>query len=121
MKVLIIDDTKSITDMLCSYLELKGHECVPVNSGRNGLQLLENENFDVVTLDIAMPEFSGFDVVDTLAKDNKIDNQNIIVLTAVPLSDQEENQLKEKGVKKILRKPVNLRTLLETMHSLEND
>ena len=71
MKLLIIDDTKSITDMLCSYLELKGHECVPANDGRNGLQLLENENFDIVTLDIAMPEFSGFDVMDTLNKDGK--------------------------------------------------
>ena len=62
-----------------------------------------------------------FFLVNNIIKENKIKNQNIIVLTAVPLSDEEENQLKEKGVKKILRKPVNLRTLLETMHSLKND
>jgi DNA-binding response OmpR family regulator len=100
-------------------MELKGHECIPANDGRNGLQLLENEKFDIVTLDIAMPEFSGFDVVDALDKDGKSENQNIIVLTAVPLSDEEEHQLKQKGVKAILRKPVNLRTLLETMHNLK--
>lgn len=118
MKILVIDDTKSITEMLCSYLDLKGHECVPVNDGRNALQMLESEKFDVVTLDIAMPEFSGFDVVDSLAKDSKVDDQNIVILTAVPLSDDEEEQLKQKGVKAVLRKPVNLRTLVETMHNI---
>lgn len=118
MKVLVVDDVKSITEMLCSYLSLKGHECVPVNDGRNALQLLESEKFDVVTLDIAMPEFSGFDVVDSLSKDNKMDGQNIVVLTAVPLSDEEESHLKQKGVKAVLRKPVNLRTLIETMHTI---
>ena len=80
MKVLIIDDTKSITEMFSSYLELKGHNCTLSNSGRNGLQLIEHEKFDVIILDIAMPEFSGFDVVDSLHKNNQIDDKNIIVL-----------------------------------------
>ena len=119
MKILIIDDMKGITEMLSAYLELKGHECIQSNDGRNGLQLLENEVFDIVTLDIAMPEFSGYDVLDALSKDGKSENQNIIVLTAVPLSNEEENQLKQKGVKVVLRKPVSLRILLETMHTLK--
>jgi len=120
MNVLLIDDTVSITEMLSCYLELKGHDCTIANGGRNGLQLIENKKFDIIILDIAMPEFSGFDVVDSLHKDGKIDSNNIIVLTAVPLSDLEENELKQNGVKSVLRKPVNLKTLLETMDNVKN-
>jgi len=121
MKILLIDDTKSITAMLSSYLELKGHDCTIANDGRNGLQLMENEPFDVVTLDIAMPEFSGFDVMDGLNKDGKSDSQNVIVLTAVPLSDAEEQELTKKGVKAILRKPVNLKLLTETLENISKN
>ncbi len=120
MKILIIDDTKSITEMLSAYLELKGHDCTTVNDGRNALQLIENESFDIITLDIAMPEFSGFDVLDSLNKDEKIAGKKIIVLTAVPLSDLEEKELKQKGAIAILRKPVSLKTLTETMDNVKN-
>jgi len=116
MKILLIDDNKRITDMLSSYLTLKCHECIVANDGKNGLALLEREVFDVTILDIAMPEFCGFDVLKQLNHDEKIIDQNIIVLTAISLSDDDILLLRKYGVKQILTKPVNPKILL---HEIE--
>ena len=114
MNILIIDDNQKITEMLSSYLKLKSHEVSVSNDGRNGLSLMESCSFDAVVLDIAMPEFSGFDVMNNLHEDCK-KNKKIVVLTAVPLSQTESDMLLEKGVNAILKKPANLQVLLKTL------
>ncbi len=47
MKVLIIDDNSEITDMLAFYLEENGYECKIINDGKEGLQALKSEDFDL--------------------------------------------------------------------------
>jgi len=115
MKILLIDDNQKITEMLKSYLELKNHDVTISNDGRNGLSLMEEFNFDATILDIAMPEFSGFDVMNQLRKDGKVNGNKIIILTAVPLSQAETEILMKKGVHSILKKPANLQVLLKTL------
>jgi len=66
MKVLVIDDNIEITDMLSFYLEGAGYECKVLNDGREGLQAIKSDNFDLVLLDLAMPEFSGMDIINSL-------------------------------------------------------
>ena len=48
MQLLIIDDNTEITDMLSFYLENDGHECKVVNEGKQGLQALQSDNFDLL-------------------------------------------------------------------------
>lgn len=115
MKLLFVDDNKGITDLFTTYFKSHGHDCYAVNDGKNGLSLLENEHFDLTVLDIAMPEFCGFDVLQKMYEEKK--KQNIIVLTAVTLTDQEIILLKQYNVKQILKKPVNLKLLL---HEIQN-
>ena len=68
----MIDDNQEITGPLSKFLTVKGHECTVLNDGRNGLTLLERDRFDVVILDLAMPKFSGYDIIDTLEKSGKL-------------------------------------------------
>ena len=63
MRILLIDDNQQITKMLTTFLHLKGHECIAANDGKSGIEILKNENFDAVLLDLAMPEFSNLLVV----------------------------------------------------------
>jgi CheY-like chemotaxis protein len=115
--VLIIDDNQSITTMLSRFLELKGHSCSISNTSRNGLALLEKQRFDVVLLDLSMPEFTGFDVIDTLVEKKLIEDQNIIVCTAKSLQPSEIETLLKKGVKACLEKPMKLTELLAIINS----
>ena len=120
MKILIIDDNEDITKMFAKYMTIKGHSCSVVNDGRSGLDLIENKTFDVVILDLAMPEFSGSDVIDALCKSGKIKNQNIVTLTASIISDEEESTLKSKGVHSCLKKPIDPDVLLGHIQQFEN-
>ena len=118
MKMCIIDDNTSITKMFEKLAKIKGHDCVIANDGRAGLSLLENGTFDVVVLDLAMPEFSGMDIVKSLVKNGKMDKQNILVLTASSIADDEIENIKKLGVKVILKKPVKMDILLTTLANM---
>jgi DNA-binding response OmpR family regulator len=120
MKILIIDDNKDITKMLSKYMTIKGHSCSVANDGRSGLNLIENKTFDVVILDLAMPGFSGSDMIDALCESGKIKNQNIVTLTASSISDEYESTLKSKGVRLCLKKPIDPDVLLGHMQQFEN-
>lgn len=121
MKILLVDDNEDITKMLSKYMSLKGHTCIVVNDGRSGLNLIENHQaFDVVLLDLAMPEFTGRDIIDELHKSGKIKNQNIVTLTASSINYDEESMLKSKGVRSCLKKPIDPDTLLEHIQQFGN-
>ncbi len=120
MKILIIDDNKDIAKMLSKYMTIKGHSCSVVNDGRSGLNLIENQTFDVVILDLTMSEFSGTDVIDALCESGKIKNQNIVILTASSLSYEDESTLKSKGVHSCLKKPIDPDILLGHIQQFEN-
>jgi CheY-like chemotaxis protein len=107
MKILIIDDNQDITTAFSKYFKLCGHEVSTANNGQNGLQMIESDKNDVILLDIAMPDFSGRDIVDHLHKNNKIYLHTIVVLTASSVSDDDKNELKKKGVHSVLRKPID--------------
>lgn len=112
MKLLIMDDNKEITDLFLTYFKSHGHDCYAVNDGRSGAELLERERYDAVILDLAMPEFTGFDVIHQLEKKHMVKNQNIIILTASGVvTDEQVTKLKNQGVKTVLRKPVSMDTL----------
>jgi len=106
-KILIIDDNISISKMLSKVLELEGHDCMISNEGRNALTLLENQKFDATILDIAMPGFSGLDIIDTLEKNDNLKDHKIIVLTASVISEDKMQELKKRGIHGVLLKPVD--------------
>ncbi len=118
MKICIIDDNVSITNMFAKLAKIKGHDCVISNDGRTGLSLLENGTFDAAILDLAMPGFSGIDVINSLEKNDMMDKQKILVLTASSISDDEIENVKKIGVKEVLKKPVKLNALLTILENI---
>jgi len=112
MKICLIDDNRSISVMLSKMMRLEGHEVESITDGKSGLSALENNSYDVALLDIAMPEFSGIDIIDGLNKSGKIKGHNIAVITASLVTEAEMNHLRESGVIEILKKPVDKEELL---------
>lgn len=111
LKILIIDDNENITKMFSKFFELKGYECTVSNSGRNGLTLLEDKKFDVLLLDISMPELTGYDVINELERKNLLKMQKVIVLTATAVTNEEIDTLHRKGIR-CLKKPASLNELI---------
>jgi CheY-like chemotaxis protein len=83
MNLLVVDDSKDITNVLMVYCESKGVICTVVNAGIDGLEIIRNNsNFDLILLDLAMPAFSGLDVIKSLKNENLFERRNIVVFTA---------------------------------------
>ena len=67
-RVLLVDDDTLVRDSLTFALEDAGHEVVPAGNGDEGLAALERETFDVVILDILMPEREGIETIREIRK-----------------------------------------------------
>ncbi len=78
-----------------------------VNDAQQGLERIKREKFDLIMLDLAMPEFSGYDVIKSLKQDGVIESRNIVVFTAS--SDPNIlNEIRNSGVKEVFKKPFSL-------------
>lgn len=115
-RVLVIDDNKDITDMLSFYLErVGGYECKVLNDGREGLEAIRSEDFDVTILDLAMPKFSGIDVINSLKLDDLLGKKNIVVLTASTVDGKDAESFLQDGIRAILKKPISVDELTTVM------
>ena len=118
MKVLIIDDNVSISSMISKYLNKKNIEAMDTNSAKNCSELIKTNNFDIVILDLSMPEFSGYDFLKKLKAEGIIEKIKIIVLTAAMVSQEQEIELKNFGVKSILKKPIDPNDLINKLNEI---
>jgi len=121
VKVLSIEDNADINMLLETVLTSSGYEFVYVTDGRKGLELIKQNTYDVVLLDLGMPEFSGFDVLDALKKEKLMSKQKIIILTASSIQDKEINELIKEGVHSYLRKPLDIDVLVEKIQQTSSD
>ena len=114
MKILVVDDNKEITEAVSFYLDSVDISCTVTNDGREALQIIrEREDFDLILLDIAMPDFTGLDVIDELKKDNLLVLRNIVFFTA---SNINEEELFTHGAKGIIRKPISIEELQSSIN-----
>jgi two-component system OmpR family response regulator len=118
MRILIIDDSHDITDLLVKVLTTVGHEVASSDNGKEGLAMINDGKFDLVFLDIAMPDFSGLDVIDKLVQSGRIRDSPIVLFTASSITDAEVAELVKKGVHSCLRKPVRIENLFEKVEEI---
>ena len=105
-RVLIVDDESLNREVLCRRLQREGYRPVGVHSGRAALQILRNEPFDAVLLDIQMPEMSGIEVLQAIGQDQDLRHIPVIMLSG--LTDVERvARCIQLGAEDYLPKPIN--------------
>ncbi len=105
-RLLIVDDNKVNRLLLARTIELQGHRTVAAENGRVALELLHREAFDLLLLDIEMPEMDGFQVLEQLKADLKLRDLPVIVTSSVE-GVQNVVRCIELGAEDYLPKPVN--------------
>jgi len=78
-KILLIEDESGIAETIIYALSTEGFECVPVSTGKDGLNRVTEEDFDLVILDIGLPDMSGFEVIKQIRTFSDI---SVLILTA---------------------------------------
>jgi len=104
--LLVVDDNKVNRILLARNLEQQGHVVETAENGREGLQKLRTEPFDLVLLDIEMPEMDGYQVLEACLNDTELRNIPIIMTSSM---DELDSVVKciELGAEDYLNKPVN--------------
>lgn len=110
--ILLIDDNASMTGLFSRYLGMKGLNCTVSNDGKNGLEFIQTKQFDVILLDLSMPGFSGYDVIDNIETSGIIKEKKIFLFTASSITNEEVDELRKRGIVGCIRKPVTVNQLL---------
>src|SRR4029077_2951637 len=105
-RLLIVDDNKVNRLLLSRSVELLGHRFALAENGRVALDKLRKEPFDLLLLDIEMPELDGFAVLEQLKADLKLRDVPVIVTSSIEGLDNVIRCI-ELGAEDYLSKPVN--------------
>ena len=63
LRILVVDDEEVLPELIAMHLSLEGHEAKTASNGKQAIEILEAEQFDVVLLDLDMPIMNGMDVL----------------------------------------------------------
>jgi len=114
-RILIIDDDAAVTNYLTVFLTQTGlFDIVVVNDSREVAGLLEREAFDIILLDMDMPNFSGIDILNDIR--SKGSDITVVVLTGIGDVDLAVKAMKL-GVLDYLIKPVDDEKLLDVLNN----
>ncbi|OLD63455.1 MAG: hypothetical protein AUF65_02215 [Chloroflexi bacterium 13_1_20CM_50_12] len=104
--LLIVDDNSMNRIMLSRYTKRLGYQSTLVENGRQALEKLQNESFDLVLLDVQMPEMDGYQVLEQMKTHPYLREIPVIMISAV---DELESTVRciELGAQDYLPKPFN--------------
>ena len=109
MRILLVEDEDHIRDVVKLNLELDGYEVVTSANGKKALDLIGGQHFDLLLLDVMLPEVDGFSITEQVRLSNP--DIPILLLTAKDTAQDRIVGLK-KGADDYLTKPFNLEELL---------
>ena len=81
--ILVVDDHRTTRLKLCLGLKQQGHTVGEADNGMQALEKLRNEVFDLVLLDILMPEMDGYQVLNKMKEDRNLRDVPVIVISAM--------------------------------------
>ena len=104
--ILVVDDNEINRDLLSRYLERQGHTVQVAHNGRQALEMIATGAFDLVLLDIMMPELNGYQVLQHLKHSETWRDLPVIMISALDEIDSAVRCI-ELGAEDYLRKPFN--------------
>jgi len=85
--ILVVDDDYLNRMLITTHLEEQGHRVEMAENGRQAVEMLHQRSFDVVLLDLIMPEMDGFQVLEHMKADSQLRHVPVIVISAVDEMD----------------------------------
>lgn len=108
-KVLIVDDEPDIRTSIMEMVEKQGFGAETVPSGKKALEKLGKEKFDLVLLDMFMPEMSGRQVLEKIRASKELKRQKVAFLTVARLTEAGEDKIRELKPAAYILKPMDLK------------
>ncbi len=113
-RILFVDDDLDALEAYQKAVSLANHHADVASNASTALELIRDQVFDLIFIDINLPDVSGLELIHQLAEDRLIDKSPIMVLSALP-EEKLISQVLDAGAKRFLAKPVSLSDLLEVI------
>jgi len=117
LQILLAEDNLVNQRLATRLLEKRGHRVVVANNGREALAALEKESYDLVLMDIQMPEMNGMEATARIREKEKLtgEHQAVVALTAHAMKGDQEQCLAG-GMDGYLTKPIRPQELDQVLH-----
>ena len=118
-RVLAVDDNADIRDLIAFVLRRENYEVSTASDGISGLEIIKETKPDLIILDVVMPEFSGYDVLEAVRSDksSKIRDIPVLMITSKSSTDDIDQAL-ELGATSYIVKPFRPAKLVTQVKSL---
>jgi len=116
-KILTVDDSRVIRDLVEAVLIENGHEVVTADDGVEGLNAVRAQQFDMILSDINMPNMTGISMVSKVRRIAGYEHTPIIMLTTES-SDFKKDKAKKMGATGWLQKPFDPERLMKAVNKL---
>lgn len=84
---LVVEDEKPISNLIKTWLEIKGFNVLIANNGREAIDLMRDNSFTIITTDIKMPEMNGVEFISKIKSNPNTYNIPVVVVSIVDKSD----------------------------------
>ena len=117
MNILVIEDNEQNLYMVTFLLKARGHHVTGARTGQEGLLLAERQAFDIILLDIQLPEMDGYTVARKLRKMPSCARLPIVAVTSYALADDHDKAL-EAGCTAYITKPLDIKRFCQDIEAL---
>lgn len=118
-KVLIAEDSSVIQNLTRRILQIQNYQIFSAKNGKRVLEMLEKENFDIILMDINMPQMDGMECAQKI---RALDDANKAQIPIVAITGNAQNYTLEDfnnvGINDYLQKPLNFDILVEMVKNL---
>jgi PAS domain S-box-containing protein len=122
LRILLVEDN-TINQILAQRLvQMRGDQIIVASNGREALAALKREKFDLILMDVQMPEMSGIEVTQAIRRNEKYSGEHIpIIATTASAMKEDRKRCLEAGMDAYISKPIERELLFETIATLTGD
>lgn len=112
MKILIVDDIFTNRLLLVEILKSMGHDYMQAENGKEALEIIRNNDFDIILMDIEMPVMNGLETTQYIKQNMPVPKNKIPIVALTAHNPQLfYEEFKNKGFDSLLTKPYNIEKL----------
>lgn len=118
-KILVVDDEHAIAQLIKLEMEPRGYTVEMAFSGEGALEKLKTFTPDVITIDVIMPDMTGFQLFELICADKKYRSIPVIFVTVIA-SEFQKKRVAEMGAYDMLPKPIDFDKLARVIDKMED-
>ena len=112
MRILHVEDVPEISKVFADILATKNYEFDSVSDGRAGLELAVYKDYDLILLDMCMPQYSGVDFLLDLKDRRPSQLSKVVIVSGLEMNPLQERELSKLGIRSVMKKPISVQKLL---------